>query len=117
MKYILNALRYTYHTERKAYPGLNDLINMLDGELVNTPHLIDASEVINLLLDIDDSLHDINQDVLEPPIQENKETVYLFLIDDVKVLCSNAHAYESAKDGCTVLRCTMIKGDQEWTVM
>tara|TARA_R110000868_G_scaffold411691_3_gene707578 strand:+ start:2819 stop:3091 length:273 start_codon:yes stop_codon:yes gene_type:complete len=36
--------------------------------------------------------------------QENKETVHIFIIDGVKTLCSYAHAYESAKDGCTVTK-------------
>jgi hypothetical protein len=56
MIYIIQALRYTYHTERKAYPGLNDLINQLEDE----DTLRDVYDTIYTLLSIDESLHDIN---------------------------------------------------------
>jgi len=63
MKYIIQALRYTYHTERKAYPGLNDLINQLEDEGYNKS---DPDAFYDILLDINVSLCDINL-----PIQED----------------------------------------------
>lgn len=60
MHYIVKALRTTYHSERKVYPGLNDLINKLDKPGSSCNHAGTGS-YISILLDIDDILHDINQ--------------------------------------------------------
>jgi hypothetical protein len=62
MKYIIQALRNTYYTERKAHPGLNDLINMAEDDYINN----DFDECFGALEDIDTLLHDINL-----PIQED----------------------------------------------
>ena len=62
MKYIRQALNYTYRTERKAYPGLNDLIDMLDSSKLN------YYEYVGVLRDIDNLLHDINQPIREEPL-------------------------------------------------
>ena len=55
MKHIVYALRTTYHNERKAWSGLNDLINMLD-ESNN------GCERMKLLRDIEDVIGDIQED-------------------------------------------------------
>ena len=53
MEYIIKALRDTYYNERKAYPGLNDLINMLEKPMTR-------EEVSDLMYDINELIGDIN---------------------------------------------------------
>ena len=62
MKYIRQALNCTYRTERKAYPGLNDLIDMLDSSKLH------YYEYVGVLRDIDNLLHDINSPIREEPL-------------------------------------------------
>lgn len=90
MQYIIEALRTTYHNERKAYSGLNDLINMLEAD-----DLLSTDGFYAVLADINDLLHDISL--------ESRDTLHRFVIDGKNVLCSNAHAYECAKDGDNVV--------------
>jgi hypothetical protein len=69
MKYIIQALRTTYHTERKAYPGLNDLINQLESY---DEQSVTHCEYGAVLLDINDTIHDINlilSDVMEKALK------------------------------------------------
>ena len=63
MKYIIQALKFTYHTERKAYPELNDMINMLDQAEY-------SDEYYDTLVDVEDMLHDINLPTQEKPIDD-----------------------------------------------
>ena len=61
MLYIIQALRTTYHTERKAYPRLNDLIDMLEEDDW-------GPDMRHILIDIDNLLIDINQPVTYKPL-------------------------------------------------